>query len=160
VTTAADLPVFTFQGYNTEEVATAESLATEPGMSGLKGCSTENDVTDCTNYQDPVIGGARTEWLMKRFYRGKLFYVFDSFRQFALPDILAAFNAKYGPPSKIETRKWQSKAGATYDNEVYVWQFKGGTLELSSMGQRVDEGSFEFVSTDNAPPPEPAKVDF
>jgi len=146
------LPVFTFLGEDTESVSSRTEL------NGSK-CTVTGPKTSCTDMNDPVIAGQKMRWLTLGYYNSRLYAVYGNFGKYAFGEILSAFSAKYGKPS-METRKWQSKAGATFDNLVAVWKFKGGYLELESMGLDINTGSFEFTSKTNSPPAEPPKVDF
>jgi hypothetical protein len=84
-----------------------------------------------------------------------------SFGEQAYQSVADAFTTKYGQPAKMEVRKWQSKAGATFDNRVMIWKFSGSsTLELESMGSEVGAGRYVFKSAANAPPADAPKVDF
>lgn len=62
-----------------------------------------------------------------------------------------ALEAKYGPPSKTDTRKWQNQAGALFDNVVHSWLFSDGMLELRSMGDTTEQCELIFVSSRNLP---------
>lgn len=145
------LPVFEFMGANTETAATLDATKCPPKADGTASCA---------DYSYPTVAGRPMRWLVRDFNQGKLYRVMASFGTGAFDAVREAFVAKYGPPSSTETRKWQSKAGATFDNVVSTWRFKSGRLELESMGGSVDEGAFTFVSTANSPPAEKPKVDF
>lgn len=150
--TGKTLPVFSFLGEDTENVINRTDL------NGTK-CTVSGQKTSCTDMADPVIAGQKLRWLTLDYYNGRLYSVYGNFGKYAFGEILAAFSAKYGKPT-METRKWQSKAGATFDNLAAVWKFKGGELELESMGLDINTGSFGFTSKTNSPPPDPPKVDF
>lgn len=94
------------------------------------------------------------------FYENRLYRVIGAFFSLGFNNLAEAFTAKYGEPSASETRQWQSRAGAVFDNQVLIWQFRGGTLELRQRGSQVDYGSFMFRSQENAPPPRETTVDF
>ncbi|MEI6640393.1 MAG: hypothetical protein WCL10_00050 [Novosphingobium sp.] len=148
------LPVFEFMGQTTEA---------PPTMTELQGakCVTSNSRYTCTNVSFPTVAGRPMRYLQIAFFNERLYAVSAAFGELAYQPVLEAFTAKYGKPDKVEVRKWQSKAGATFDNQVSIWNFSGGgTLELQSMGSQVGEGRFDFISTTNAPPTEAPKVDF
>lgn len=152
--TAASLPVFEFMGQRTDA---------SPTMTVLQGnkCTTEGPRYTCTNVRSPTVAGRPMHYLQIAFFNDRLYAVSAAFGDLAYQPVAEAFTAKYGQPTKIEVRKWQSRAGATFDNKVMIWNFAGGgVLELQSMGSQVDEGRFDFLSATNAPPVEAPKVDF
>ena len=149
----ARLPVFEFLGQNTETPANMTMLNAVQCNAAAPG------KVDCTDFNDPTIGGTRLKFISMNFYNGKFYSVFGSGGRYTFTGLLGAFTAKYGSP-RLETRKWQNRAGATLDNQVAIWKFKGGDLELSSLGSRLDDVDFTFISSVNAPPAPPAKVDF
>ena len=59
-------------------------------------------------------------------------------------DLAASFTTKYGAPSTSTKPKWQNQMGATFDNEVKIWAFADGLLELDARGNKVDEAQFTF----------------
>lgn len=146
------LPVFSFLGDDTETVTHRASL-------NATKCTEKDGKLDCTDFDDPKIAGQTLKWLSLSYYNGKLYHVFSEFNQGSWSEILTAFTAKYGEP-KIGTEKWQAKSGATFDNEVATWPFKGGTLKLSRLGLDLDSADFEFEALGNAPPADKPKVDF
>ncbi|WP_125962396.1 hypothetical protein [Sphingomonas sp. ABOLF] len=150
---AGDVTVFSFMGDDTE-------TPTSRTMINKSKCSQEGAILSCTEYLDATVAGRPMRWLTMKFNEQKLFMVNASFGDAAYDDVRAAFIEKYGPPARAETRKWQSKGGAVFDNAVLTWNFKGGRLDLESLGAQVGSGAFSFVSTANAPPPEKPKVDF
>lgn len=150
---AAPLPVFSFLGDDTETVTGRTTLNNAK-------CDAKGGVLDCTDYSDPTVAGKRMDFLWMKYNGGKLYSVFASMKQYAYADVLAAFVAKYGKPASTGTRKWQSKGGASFDDEVTIWKFKGGELELDSMGLDTSSASFSFTSSANAPAADKPKVDF
>ena len=147
------LRVFDFLGQNTEAPATMTMLNT------VKCNAAGPGKVDCIDFKDPRIGGIALKFLSLNFYDGKLYSVFGTGRRYTFAELLEVFTAKYGSP-RLETQKWQNRAGATLDNQVATWNFKGGNLELASIGSRIDDVDFMFFSSANAPPTPPAKVDF
>jgi hypothetical protein len=148
------LPIFDFMGQNTETVSTMTAL----NAAKCDAADTEGKV-DCTDYNDPTVGGVRLNFLVMNFYKGKLYSVFGTGGKYTFPSLLSAFTAKYGTP-KLETRVWQNRMGAKLDNPVAIWHFRGGNLELASIGSRIDDVDFMFISGPNSPPAPPPKVDF
>ncbi len=148
----AALPVFSFLGDDTE-TATARTT-----LNAAK-CGVKGDITSCTDYSDPSIAGTTLEWLSMSYNRGLLYEVMGAVHTNSYDTILAAFTAKYGNP-KVEVRKWQAKSGATFDNTVAVWKFRGGDLQLESLGPDLNTSLFVFSSGANSPPEEKPKVDF
>jgi hypothetical protein len=152
------LPVFDFQGEDTEtEYQIPLKLS---GKSWGSGCNRTGDTILCTNYDHPIVAGRPMRWLSKDYYKNRLYCVQAQFGQGAAKDVLDALLKKYGPPSETEVRKWQSQAGATFENTVAIWKFKGGKLELESIGSEINSGIFTFTSEENSPPKAAAKVDF
>lgn len=146
---APELPVFDFLGHNTETPSTVNPK-----------CPKDKDGSvSCTDFANPTLAGVTLKWLSLSFYNNKLYRVIGSGGRYTFPGLLSAFSKKYGPP-KLETRKWQNRAGAVLDNDVATWQFKGGILELSSIGSRIDDVDFYFISLPNSPPSPEQKIDF
>lgn len=145
-------PVFSFLGDDTETPTTRKDL-------NAKACTTTGAVMECDDHSNPKIGGADLKWLSLSYNGGLLHQVIGATWTNRYATLLEAFTAKYGTP-KIEVRKWQARSGATFDNAVATWQFKGGFLELSALGTDVNSALFMFVSTANAPAKEKPKVDF
>lgn len=151
---ALPLPVFEFMGQTTDAPRTMTDLQG-------KACTTKGAKTTCENYNFPTVAGRPMRYLVMEFFNDRLYMVSASFGDQAYQPVADAFTTKYGQPAKVEVRKWQSKAGATFDNRVMIWKFSGGgTLELESMGNEVGACRYTFTSTTNAPPAEAPKVDF
>ena len=148
---AKSLPVFSFMGQTTDEARTMDALNGSP-------CTVEGPKVHCADFRDPELGGATLSFLTMDFYNDRLYMVIGSAKKWASPKLLEAFTAKYGPPS-ITSEKWQNAMGTVLDNPVYTWHFKGGRLELDTIGSRIDDTDFTFTGI-NGPPKEPAKVDF
>lgn len=153
---APSLPVFSFLGQTTEGVTGAFALGNAtctPRPTGQSGCSTD--------YANVIpIGNARLLAQYFNFHDGRLYNVSGNTVAGFHPQLLEAFTAKYGKPARTEVRKWQNRLGASFDNPVAIWLFKGGTLELRALGSKSDETSFSFVSVDNAPPRVETPVNF
>lgn len=149
----AELPIFDFLGQNTETPSTMKALNGVP-------CKTSKDGhRSCTAFNRPKIGGVSMNFIGMSFYNDKLHTAFGMAESISFYDLLSAFTAKYGKP-EMQTRKWQNRAGASLDNTVAVWRFRGGKLELASLGQQIDKTDFMFISFANAPAPRAPKVDF
>ncbi len=143
------LPVFEFKGRTTEET----------GPTNIADCPDTDGESDC-GYENPPMAGTTLEYLHLKFHNQRLYEVLGGFSDWAYPKVRDALGAKYGSPNSVATRKWQNKAGNTFDNVVSIWHFKGGDLELDSMGSTTDTGLFIFISGQNAPPADKPKVDF
>jgi hypothetical protein len=98
--------------------------------------------------------------LDKLYFRNHLFQVEAVFMSSDYDAIRRALVAKYGPPSTDVPGKWQNQLGGTFDKTTSYWLFEGGLLELDSIGDKLDEAKFRFVSSQNAPPKAPPVVDF
>lgn len=149
-------PVFSFLGVTPEAPVTSATV-------GGKDCAVNaTGKTECSApySNDFKIGNAPVFILSMSFNDAKLYSVYGSVKSFAYTDLLSAFVAKYGPPSETKSEKWQSKAGATFDNVVSTWHFKGGDLELKAMGSRRDDSDFFFFHGANAPASAPPPVNF
>lgn len=150
---AHPLPVFEFMSQNTETTTTMTMLNGKP-------CTQEkSDVLECTDMSDPIIAGQKLRWLSINYYKGKLYRVYGNTNKYSYGELLSAFTSKYGNPI-ISADKWQAKSGATFDNAVATWRFKGGNLVLESLGLDINTGQFSFDSDVNSPPAAPPKVDF
>ena len=153
---AAPRPVFSFLGVTPEEAVTSASI-------GGKECPVSAvGKTECSNpYGSGMkIGNAPIYILLMEFNNGKLYSVIGSVKSFGYADLMAAFTAKYGPPAESRPEKWQSKAGAVFDNTVSTWHFKGGDLTVEAMGSSRDDTDFTFTHPANAPEQAPAPVNF
>lgn len=153
-TVEASQPVFEFMGQTTDAPPTMSDLQGKP-------CTTNGAKYTCTSVSAPTVAGRPMRYLQIAFFNDRLYAVSGAFGEAAYQAVADAFTVKYGQPAKTEVRKWQSRAGAIFDNRVMIWNFSGdSTLELQSMGSKVDEGRFDFVSPKNAPPTAAPKVDF
>ncbi len=149
-------PVFSFLGVTPEAPVTSATV-------GGKNCAVNaTGKTECSSpySSDFKIGNAPVFILSMSFNDAKLYSVYGSVKSFAYTDLLSAFVTKYGQPSEIKSEKWQSKAGATFDNVVSTWHFNGGNLELKAMGSRRDDSDFFFFHGANAPASAPPPVNF
>ena len=152
-TAAKPLPVFDFLGQNTESITTMTSL------NGTACSGSVQEKFECRDFNDPKIGGVTLSFIDMTFYQGKLYMLIGSAGRYSFGDLLGAFSSKYGAPA-MKTEKWQNRAGAQLDNSVAVWKFKGGNLELKSIGSSLNDVDFTFISAINSPPAAAAKVDF
>ena len=154
-------PIFSFQGEDTET-----AISTSP-----QNCSRKEDKIECTYFSagggltstpQTIVAGISMKFVMKDYnsQTGRLYYVYASMGSGGYAAVVSAFAEKYGDPAETQTRKWQSKGGAVFDNTVSIWHFKGGDLEADSMGLDINSASFEFTSTLNAPAGSKPKVDF
>lgn len=139
-----NLPVFSFLGDDTETPTVRSEL-----MGAL--CTTGGGELQCAAYDDPEIGGTDLKWLTITYYNGLLYRVSGSSVPNRYGTLLNAFMAKYGEPT-MTTREWKARDGAQLDNVIAIWYFKGGTLELRSLGTDVNSLLFTFVSNANRPP--------
>lgn len=148
------LPIFDFLGQSTEKQTTMTDLFGNP-------CTSEGFELTCAAgvSNDVTIAGVRLTFIFMQYHQSKLYYLKGMTPRENFTELLSAFSSKYGNPT-IETRQWQSRSGTRLDNEVAVWKFRGGNLELASIGSRVDSSDFTFSSEANQPPLPPAKVDF
>lgn len=148
---AKALPVFSFMDQTTDKPRTMTAL-------GDGGCSQRGATTSCMQIGGELAGRPLI-YLSISFHNDRLYEVSGSAKKWAHPDILAAFTAKYGKPL-TRSQKWQNKMGASFENSVAVWKFKGGALELRAIGSRIDDMDFAFIHLGNSPPATAAKVDF
>lgn len=146
------LAIFSFLGQDTETIS---SMSTINGSA----CKVSGSKKSCVDYNVPVIAGRPMRWLSLEFYNEKLYDLDGAFGNAAFDDLMNAFTSKYGEPV-LRVEKWQAKSGAMFDNDVAIWNFKGGTLKLSRIGVDLNSGIFEFYSIQNAPPASKATVDF
>lgn len=149
---APALPVFSFLGDDTETPTSRTTL-------NAATCTAKGDEKGCDDFSNPKIAGTELKWLSMSFHKGLLYRVMGASWTNRYDILLDAFTAKYGQP-QIEVKKWQAKSGATFDNSVATWKFKGGELELDSLGPDLNTLSFVFVSVPNSPPRDAPKVDF
>lgn len=174
----AVLPIFTFMGHDTETVYSDSAFKPNCTLNASQCAGpNKNDVasplkalgkckfnqvgkTECTNFDGPQVAGRSMKWVQMNYFNGKLFSVYGNAVKYAYADLLSAFTAKYGRPASTTVEKWQAKSGATFDNSVAHWKFKGGDLVLNELGLDLNSCSFEFVSTENSPPPDQPKIDF
>ena len=148
----SSLPIFSFLGDDTETVTKRTEL-------NGNSCTTDGSLLKCTDYSISTLAGAPILWMSISYNNGLMYQVIGATNYTRFSTLLDAFTAKYGKPI-LSTEKWQARNGATFDNSVARWRFKGGMLELESRGTRVDEPMFTFVSSANAPPPDKPKIDF
>lgn len=146
------LTVFDFRGQNTRDSynpTCAEKWAETRGDDGTYSC---------TDFG--LVAGVPASTLTS-YYNGKLSSVYATFKDFSYSPIRDAFVAKYGKPDRTDTKPWKSKGGASFDNSVTEWLFADDSvLQLESLGSKVGEGSFTFISVKNSRPKQAPKVDF
>lgn len=149
-------PEFSFLGVSPEAQVSSALI-------GGKDCAV-NPVgkTECSApYSSSLkIGNAPIYVLELEFNNGKLYAVIGSVKSTAYSDLMSAFSAKYGSPAESKPEKWQSKAGAVFDNLVSTWHFKGGDLVVQAMGTSRDDTDFMFSHLGNAPAAVPTPVNF
>jgi hypothetical protein len=146
------LPVFDFMGDDTETPTTRTTL------NGSQ-CTRDGATLECNDHADPSMGGVTLDWLSLSYNDGLLFRAMGSLDSRRYMKLLEAFTAKFGEPV-MSVEKVQARSGASFDNTVATWPFRGGELRFLSIGTRVDKSLFLFVSTANEPPSEGPTVDF
>jgi hypothetical protein len=62
--------------------------------------------------------------------------------------LLAATEAKYGPPTRSSTEQVQNKLGNSFAAAVLLWEAAGQVLELRQMSGRLDVSSFVMYRQD------------
>lgn len=155
--TAAPLPLFDFKGMTAGEPV-SESIFTS--------CSGDEDGTRSCSFADKQIAGISPiypdygSFSRATLYNGKLTGIEFIAEGEGFGKVLEALVARYGPPCKTETPKWQSKAGATFDNSVLTWCFRTGQLTLSQMDFKRDYMGLRYSDTQNRPPAQKPKIDF
>lgn len=145
------LPVFSFMDQSTEQPRTMTML-------GGDECTISGATVSCLEIGGEL-AGQRMVLMTVGFYNERLYKVTGAAKRWAFPDILAAFTLKYGKPS-MRSEKWQNRMGASLDNSIATWSFKGGKLELRAIGSSIDLTEFNFLHAGNSPPRAAAKVDF
>ncbi len=144
------LQIFNFLGQNTEEYYSSSPIS--------KYCKIKDgEVSTCiANF---IISDQRVNPLFMSYSNKKLYGVLGKTDRSSFPALLSAFSEKYGQPV-LSNREWRSRIGATFKNTVARWNFKGGFLELSDLGDSINTSNFTFLSSENEPPPPKPKVDF
>jgi len=151
---AQEKPVFDFAGFDTETAVANPSFG--------RGCDVDRDEpgkTACSAW-NMRLGDGSAKIVMVNLYEGKLSSALGILDRNQFLSVLSAFTAKYGSPDRTETRVWRNGAGASLDNEVFIWEFQGGELELESIGSRIRDSSFQFFHTTNRAPTEAPPVNF
>ena len=146
---------FDFLGFTTNSPAPSESR-----LSGKKCRIAQSELSSCNIFAGAIIGRARVFNLTVTFNNARLIKVSGFVMIPFYNDLTDALEAKYGPPSQIENRRWQNKLGSSFDNEVRVWSFTDGTLELHQRGSQRDVPEFIFVANHNLPEVAPPPVNF
>ncbi|WP_344699536.1 hypothetical protein [Sphingomonas limnosediminicola] len=150
---AQTLPVFQFREIRADQPIDPQSI-------GFKECqSLENGLRRCM----PRSGSDRVANVFvipMMILNGSKLASFELIGiQSGYGSIKDAFAAKYGTPCQSRTDKWQNRIGNSFDNEVTVWCFATGRLELKALGNQVDQWQARYVDAVNTPPSTP-KVDF
>jgi hypothetical protein len=146
---------FDFLGFNT-----STPVAAETRVAGRKCKVAQVGLGECWIVGSVPVGTARLISLKVRFNNARMIYVKGSTISAYHSSLSEALEAKYGAPSKTETRKWQNRAGAAFDNVVQVWLFSDGALELRSMGDTTRECELVFVSNQNLPDRQAPPINF
>ena len=149
---------FDFLGFTTNSPAPSESR-----LSGKKCRVAQQDISSCNIFAGAILGRARVLDLTVTFNDARLIKVTGFVMLPFYNDLSDAFETKYGLPSKTETRRWQNKLGNSFNNEVRIWSFIDGTLELHQRGSQKDIPEFIFIANQNLPevtPHTPPPVNF
>lgn len=146
---------FDFLGFTTNAPAPPASR-----ISGRMCQIAQQGISSCNVFLGTRLGRASVHDLTITFNNARLvnasgFVVLQYHK-----DLADAFKAKYGLPSKVETLKWQNRAGNEFDNEVMTWTFEDGTLELHQRGSERDVPKFVFAANRNIPEDSPPPVNF
>ena len=145
------LPNFEFKGVRAGEPA---------DMSIMTDCKPDDGLTRCYG-RDPNVAGVRLILAPSYYFlNGKLSMMLFLFNAPQFSTMAQAFSTKYGPPCRTTHPKWQSKAGAVFENTVMTWCFRTGELELAAMSSSRDYGHAQYVDKVVKLPPKPATVDF
>lgn len=151
---APDLPAFTFK----------EARAGEPMDPATVGkCSPSKDgipgKVECRGKDGTVAGVTLLLAPSYYFYNNRLtamLYLYDNNGTNFLT-FLGAFQSKYGPPCATSADKWQSRGGATFDNDTATWCFKTGKLKLERLGPSLKYGVVSYNDDVSGPSVETPK---
>lgn len=84
-------------------------------------------------------------------YNNRLTNLTYLFNREAFNHIYASFIGKYGEPCKKNTIPWRNAAGAVLENQVVVWCFRTGELELRAISDNIRYGHAMYTDTYQAP---------
>jgi hypothetical protein len=77
---------------------------------------------------------------------GELHGVFLRMTREGAAQMLDMLTSRFGPPTSVKVEDYQNKLGAQYSGKVFLWEGKLVRMELSEIGTRVTESSFELVT--------------
>lgn len=149
---AAQQRGFDFLGFRTDEPTPIETK-----LAGKRCRVAREDVSSCTIFAGAILGRARVLDLSITFNYARMIKVTGMVMPSFYRDLVEAFEAKYGLPSSFEVRTWRDKFGANFDNEVRIWKFTDGALELHQRGEQKTISKFVFLANHNLPQPEERK---
>lgn len=86
-------------------------------------------------------------------YNGRLTSLTYLLDRDAFLSIFSSFRNKYGEPCKKKTVPWRNGAGAVLENQLVVWCFATGELELTAISTDLRYGSAIYSDTHAAPTP-------
>jgi len=112
-------------------------------------CSHDSKTPTFNCYDIPIrtggeIGGVHIYELKYGIYDGKLYSMNMTFGSADFAKVSDMLTGKYGKPIRGSTPTFQTRAGATYTNVVFEWDFEDGTLIEKMLDGRIDVATLKF----------------
>lgn len=134
------LPVFSFK-----EARAGETMDPAPiGKCNPRNTGVSDEVW-CFG-TDKTVAGVQMFETEYYFWKSRLYHLnFEFYNQYGDYEILLrAFSEKYGKPCRSSVDRWQSQAGAVFDNATAVWCFATGEMKLQQHGDRFKFGRVDY----------------
>ena len=144
---------FEFKGIKAGVVSDISSI-------GVCAPKDSNGVVRCEGSDDKIASLPMFQKPEYKFVNGKLSNLRFITGSMAYPILLSAFTQKYGPSCESKVEKWQNRLGAAFDNNVVIWCFRTGKLELRQRGLERDILNVWYGDVANPLPSPQVKVDF
>lgn len=90
------------------------------------------------------VAGHRIKTIDFHFIGNRLMYAYASLDSMAFDDLIADLTTKYGPPTRKNFEKIQTRAGATFTNIIFYWKRAGATIRVSQYARGMDTASYSL----------------
>lgn len=110
-----------------------------PGLTCQPNTWCENDPEKPWNY-----GGLRSKNVIAMFYSGALYGISVAIHPDQFQQLVEALRVKYGPEAELKTELLQTRMGATFQNQQFIWQSKDATITAAKYTSSINEGAIRY----------------
>jgi len=90
------------------------------------------------------VAGHRIKTIDFHFIGNRLMYAYASLDSMAFDDLIDDLTIKYGPPTRKNFEKIQTRAGASFTNIIFYWKRAGATIRVSQYARGMDTASYSL----------------